>query len=115
MSDDLVQRLVEEAMGTCEPENADEEASAYSRKVLARKFAALLKGRSDIAEAQLREARERIEALEADLAEVDALLEEYGIDTMGTGPDVGQRESRRVQKICEKASARFAALRKEQG
>jgi hypothetical protein len=36
--DKLVERLVEEAIGTCEPENADDMASAYTRSVLSKKF-----------------------------------------------------------------------------
>lgn len=39
----LVESLVEEAMGSCEPENADETASTYSRKVLRHKFGVVLK------------------------------------------------------------------------
>jgi hypothetical protein len=42
-NDELIRQLVDEALGTCEPEFVDETATAYTRSVLERKFAAVLK------------------------------------------------------------------------
>lgn len=39
-----VEALIEEAISTCEPENADEAATAYTRQTLRRKFLAVLEG-----------------------------------------------------------------------
>jgi hypothetical protein len=38
----LIEALIDEAIGTCEPENADERATAQTRQVLRRKFRAVL-------------------------------------------------------------------------
>lgn len=40
---DLVERLVEDAISVCQPENGDERAKSYTRSVLAKKFAARIR------------------------------------------------------------------------
>jgi hypothetical protein len=41
---DVIERLVEVAIGLCEPENADEKATEYTRNILRKKFAAVMVG-----------------------------------------------------------------------
>ncbi len=56
----------------------------------------------------LREAAAHILALEAKLGEVDSVLYEYGIDTVGTGSRPSTKEQSRVNSIVDAATARHA-------
>ncbi len=44
---------------------------------------------------------EECERLKRELAEVDALIEQYGIDTVGTGSGQTKKEDRRVSDLVE--------------
>jgi hypothetical protein len=41
-SDDTIEDLINDAIGLCEPENADEKATEYTRQTLRRKFRAIM-------------------------------------------------------------------------